>query len=352
MESSENKNKSITIAIDAMGGDHGLQTTVSGAAKALSRNPNLHFLMFGDELELKRMIALNVNLSNASEIIHTDKVVGARDKPSAALRGGEGTSMRMALEAVSSGKAQVAVSGGNTGALMALAKSTLRTLPGIHRPAIASVFPSASGETIMLDLGANVLVEAEHLVQFALLGALFAKVHMGIQRPSIGLLNVGSEPSKGPDHVRMAAQILSQVEMPANYHGFVEANDIMASTVNVVVSDGYAGNIALKASEGMAKFTGRLFKESLAGDPLSKLGAALSFFGLRRFKSKLDPRMHNGGVFLGLGGLCVKSHGGSDAFGFSTAIGLAAEVAGAGYIDQLAQELANLASQNDSLLRV
>lgn len=344
--------KQITIAIDAMGGDHGLDSTIAGTEIAFAEDKNLKFLFFGDELELERRLSGNPDLRKASTIVNSDKIVGANDKPSAALRNASGTSMRMAIEAVSEGKADVVVSGGNTGALMALTKSVFRTLSGIHRPAIASVFPSMTGETIMLDLGANVLVEAEHLVHFALLGTLFAKIHFNTQCPTIGLLNVGSEPGKGPDHVRMAAQILSQVDMNADYHGFVEANDITAGTVNVVVSDGYAGNIALKAAEGMARLTGRFFKDALSGDILSRIGAILAFFGLRRFKRSVDPRLYNGGVFLGLGGLCVKSHGGSDALGFSNAIKLAAEVAGADYIERLSEELSKLAAQNDGLLRI
>lgn len=344
--------ESLTIAIDAMGGDHGPETTIPGAARALAAIPDLKFLLFGNELRLGRLLSKHAVLARASQVVHTDREIGARDKPSAVLRGAEGTSMRLALEAVKDGRAAAAVSGGNTGALMALAKSVLRSLPGIHRPAIASVFPSLTGETIVLDLGANVLVEAEHLVQFALLGALFARAHAGITVPSVGLLNVGSEPGKGPDHVRMAAQIMSQVEMPARYHGFVEGNDITAGTVDVVVADGYAGNIALKAAEGVGHLSGRIFREEMGRDPLSVAGAALAFFGMRRFKNRLDPRLHNGGVFLGLRGLCVKSHGGSDPVGFSTAVGLATELARADYTEHLAAELANLAAQDDSLLRV
>jgi phosphate acyltransferase len=341
----------LTIAIDAMGGDLGPDVAVPGAARALDARPGTRFVLFGDSLRIERLLAQHPALAAVAEVAHTDRVVAPDDKPSAVLRNAQGTSMRAALEAVAEGRAAAAVSGGNTGALMALAKSVLRPLPGIHRPAIASIFPALTGRTIMLDLGANVLVEAEHLVQFALLGALFARAHTGATAPRVGLLNVGSEPSKGPDHVRMAGQILSQIEMPARYVGFVEGHDITAGTVDVVVCDGYAGNIALKTAEGVGRLTGRFFKDALAGDPLSALGGALAYFGLRRFKRRVDPRLYNGGVFLGLGGLCVKSHGGSDAVGFATAVGLAAGLAAADYTAQLSAELANFAGQDDSLLR-
>lgn len=336
-------NATLTIAIDAMGGDAGPAATLPGAARALAAAPDLAFLLVGDELRIARYLARLPALAGASTVLHTDKAISPGDKPSAALRNGEGTSMRLALEAVADGRAAAAVSGGNTGALMALAKSVLRTLPGIHRPAIASIFPALRGQTIMLDLGANVLVEAEHLVQFALLGALFAQAHTGKTLPSIGLLNVGSEPGKGPDHVRMAGQILAQLPLPGRYKGFVEGHDITGGVVDVVVCDGYAGNIALKTAEGVSSLTGRLFREALTGDPLSALGAALAFLGLRRFKRRVDPRLYNGGVFLGLGGLAVKSHGGSDALGFSTAVGLAAELARARYVQQVAEGLGKLA---------
>jgi phosphate acyltransferase len=225
----------------------------------------------------------------------------------------------------------------------------LRSIPGIHRPAMASVFPTVKGDIIMLDLGANVLVDAENLAQFAVMGALFAKAHKNIAVPTVGLLNVGSEEMKGPDHVRGAAAILSNVTFPGHYKGFVEGTDITAGTVDVVVADGYAGNIALKTAEGVGKMSAEFFKDAIKSDPLAILGGMLAYFALKRFKSKVDPRLYNGGVFLGLGGLCVKSHGGSDALAFSSAVKLAIELAQHGYVKTVVDEINHLMSQESFL---
>jgi len=349
MSQASSHSQSSTIAIDAMGGDHGVLSTISGANMALEAYPNVRFLIFGDEKEIQKQLIHFPSLNKASKIQHTDKAISSEEKPSAALRASKGTSMRLAIEAVKSGQAQAIVSSGNTGALMALAKTVLKTLENIHRPAIASIFPAMDGQTIMLDLGANVLVDSENLVQFAVLGAVFAKIHMGNKSPSIGLLNVGSEKNKGPEHVKGADAILSKVEIPGRYYGFVEGNDITKGTVDVVVSDGYAGNIALKAAEGVGKLSGAMFKKTLTSDPLAMLGGLLAFFALRRMKRKLDPRLYNGGVFLGLNGLCIKSHGGSDAVGFSTAVGLAIELAESDYIAKVANDIDNLMIQDSFL---
>lgn len=337
------------IAVDAMGGDHGPNSVIPGAAMTLKDHPGLKFLIFGDERRIYALLDQYGDLKAASSVIHTDKMIRSDEKPSAALRASKGSSMRMAIEAVKDGNAQAVVSAGNTGALMALAKMVLKPLPGIHRPAIASVFPTKTGETIMLDLGANVLVDAENLVQFAVLGAVFAKVHMNVSVPRVGLLNVGSEEMKGPDHVRGAASILLDVDFPGHYHGFVEGDDITKGTVDVVVSDGYAGNIALKTAEGVGDLTSRLFKKSFTSDPLAMLGGVLAYFALKRAKTQMDPRRYNGGVFLGLNCLCVKSHGGCDPLAFSSALNLAAELAEQGYIDTVAQDINNLMEQESFL---
>lgn len=339
----------ITIAIDAMGGDHGAESAIPGAALINKRHGHVRFIFFGNENIIRPLLEKHKKLSAVSTVYHTDKMVRNDDKPSAALRASKDTSMRLAIECVKSGEADAVVSAGNTGALMALAKTVLRPLEGIHRPAIASVFPSMTGQTIMLDLGANVLVDAENLVQFAVLGSVFAKAHMNVDTPTVGLLNVGSEESKGPDHVRAAASILSEIELPGRYYGFVEGDDITKGTVNVVVSDGYAGNIALKAAEGVGKLISHLTREMFKGNPLAMLGALLSYCSLQSVKKKVDPRRHNGGVFLGLNGLCVKSHGGCDALSFSSAVLLALELAQHGYIKQVSEEINHLMSQ-DSLL--
>ena len=343
------QSKKITVALDAMGGDHGVLSVIPGAAMALEKHPNIHFLLFGDDKEIKKQLINFSDLEKSSTIHHTDKAISSEAKPSAALRSSKGSSMRLAIEAVKGGKAQAIVSSGNTGALMALAKTVLKTLENIHRPAIASIFPALKGQTIMLDLGANVLVDSENLVQFAVLGAVFAKIHTNNNTPSIGLLNVGSEKNKGPEHVKAADEILSKVDIPGHYKGFVEGNDITNGSVDVVVSDGYAGNIALKTAEGVGNLSGQLFKKTLKSDPLAWIGGALAFFALQRFKKKLDPRLYNGGVFLGLNGLCIKSHGGSDAIAFSTAIGLAIELAESNYITKVADDLDNLMTQDSFL---
>lgn len=339
--------KAVTLALDAMGGDFGPSVVVPGAARFLRDHSNLTVLFFGDESQINLYLDKSPALKAVSTVIHTDKKVDNHDKPSSALRKSKGTSMRLAIEAVAEGRADAVVSAGNTGALMAMAKLILRPLEGIHRPAIASIIPAPDGDTIMMDMGANVLVEAENLVQFALLGSLFAKAHKGdlIEKPSVGLLNVGSESSKGPDHIKGAADLLSTLSFPGRYVGFVEGNDILNGPVDVIVTDGYAGNIALKTMEGTAKTVGSMLKNTLKSDPLAILGSALAFFAISRFKKKADPRLYNGGVFLGLNGLCVKSHGGTDALGFSSAITLAHQLANAGYIDQVRFEIEKLVEQ-------
>lgn len=342
-------NQTITIALDAMGGDIGPASVIPAAAMVLERHKDVHFLMFGKESAIREQLSNFKELEARSTIHHTDKFIANDEKPSAALRAGKGSSMRLAIEAVRDGQAHAIVSAGNTGALMAMAKIVLKSAPGIHRPAIASIFPTQGTDTIVLDLGANVLVDAENLAQFAVLGAIFAKVQKKLSSPSVGLLNVGTEDTKGPDHVRAAADILSRVEIPGQYFGFVEGTDIMKGTVDVIVSDGYAGNIALKATEGTGKFVSTVFKQSMKGDLLAMIGGLFSFGALKRFKNRMDPRLYNGGVFLGLNGICVKSHGGSDDVGFASAIFLACRLARQGYIKQVTDEINHLMSQDSFL---
>lgn len=339
----------ITLAIDAMGGDHAPKAPLHGAAAILEEFPDIQFLIFGDENKIGFLLKDLPDLKARAKIIHTEKAIQDHDKPSSALRNGKGSSMRMAIEAVEKGAADAVVSGGNTGALMAMAKMILKMVPGLHRPAIASQFPTLNGMTVMLDLGANVLVDAENLVQFAVLGSVFAKTQSGMERPSVGLLNVGSEESKGPDHVRMAGSVLSSVQFPGVYKGFVEGNDIPMGTVDVVVSDGYAGNIALKTAEGMGKLSGQYFKNALNAGILARIGSLFAAPSLSRLKKQIDPRHYNGGVFLGLNGICVKSHGGSDEIGFASALRMAVHMAEKGYIKTIAADISKLMSQEDFL---
>ncbi len=350
MSGQENNNK-IIIAIDAMGGDFGPVEIIPALDLVCHGRPDIFFLIFGDQTKINTYLSKCPVLKNCSEIRHTDKIVQNDEKPSAALRNSKGTSMRLAIEAVKSGEAAAVVSAGNTGALMAMAKMVLKTAPGVHRPAIASVMPGLEKDTVMLDLGANLLVDSENLVQFALLGATFARAYkkMGNEKPSIGLLNIGSEDMKGPDHIRGAAEILSKVEFPGTYYGFVEGDDITKGTVDVIVCDGYAGNVALKTAEGVGKYIKHHINDAFTSNPFAMLGALFAYFSLRKLKRQTDPRLYNGGVFLGLNGICIKSHGGADALSFSSAVIKAVRLARAGYVEHIAQDISDLTSQETFL---
>ena len=286
MEQSSQPNKGVTIAVDAMGGDYGVSSSIPGAALALKANPNMHFIFYGHQGSIESRLKKYSVLKTVSRIYHTDQTISSDEKPSVALRSSKDSSMRLAITAVKNGEADAVVSSGNTGALMALSKVVLKSISGIHRPAIASVFPTETGRpTVMLDLGGNVLVDAENLVQFAVMGAAFAKAHRpGLDKPQVGLLNVGSEAMKGPDHVRGAAAILSQIDFPGHYAGFAEGNDITKGNFDVIVTDGYAGNVALKTAEGVSKFSSRMFKNALKSDPLAILGAILAYPSIQRAK--------------------------------------------------------------------
>ncbi|MGH1377294.1 MAG: phosphate acyltransferase PlsX [Alphaproteobacteria bacterium] len=355
--SDQNTLDTVNIAIDAMGGDFGPKVIIPALEMVLDGRPEVSFLIYGDEVEIKKHLKKHPKLTDHVKIFHTDKMVKNDDKPSAALRASKGSGMRMAIEAVKSGEADAVVSAGNTGALMAMAKIVLKTIPGIHRPAIASVMPGLNGDTIMLDLGANVLVDADTLVQFAVLGSVFARANKtrnddGVQndiRPTVGLLNIGTEDTKGPEHVRAAGEILSRIDFPGEYKGFVEGNDITKGDVDVIVSDGYAGNIALKTMEGVGHLVRTYLKESFRSNTLSKIGAFFAYFALKNLRKRMDPRRYNGGVFLGLNGVCIKSHGGADALGFSSAVILAARLSRKGYIAQISHDISSLTDQEDFL---
>ena len=271
-----------------MGGDFGPSIVIPGAARFYKNHPDLSLLLFGDEVKITAELKKFPELQSVSRIIHTDKIIENDDKPSAVLRKSKGTSMRMAIEAVSKGEAAAVVSAGNTGALMALAKLILKSLPGIHRPAIASLMPTPTGgASVMLDMGANLLVDAENLVQFAVLGSIFAKNHSpSTAKPTVGLLNIGSEESKGPDHIKGAAAILNNIDFPGRYTGYIEGNEILSGKVDVIVTDGYAGNIALKTMEGTAKTIASMLKKTLTSDPLAIIGTLFAFFAFKRFKKK------------------------------------------------------------------
>ena len=333
---------SITIALDAMGGARAPDMVLRGAEMALRRHPGLHYMLFGEETVIRPLLAKMPSLAAAVELHHTSEMVMDDDKPSVALRAGRQSSMRLAIDAVAEGLADGVVSAGNTGALMAMAKFALKTLPGIDRPAIASFFPTQRGESVMLDLGANVECDADNLVQFALLGDAFARTVLGLVEPTIGLLNVGSEDQKGNDAVRAASLRLRGALSPIRFYGFIEGDDIAAGTVDVVVTDGFTGNIAVKTAEGTAK----LFSEFLAGAFRHSLSARVGYLfarnALRKLHMRIDPRRYNGAVFLGLRGIAVKSHGSTDALGFAHAIGVAVDMQVNGFLDKIRLDLARL----------
>jgi len=333
-----------TIALDAMGGDFGPDVIVPGAAQALEKIEGTKFIFFGDEKKITPVLAKHPKLKAVSSIVHTEKKIASSDGISAAIRASKDSSMRLAIEAVKEGRAGSVVSAGNTGALMALSKMILKTLPGIERPAIASIFPTMSGPTVMLDLGANLECDADVLVQFALLGAVYARVVMGIENPSVGLLNVGTEDMKGHEEVRAAAAILSGVKFHGRYHGFIEGNDITKGTVDVVVTDGFTGNVALKTAEGVGKLTSHFLKEAFKSSPLAMIGYFLASGAMKKLKGRLDPAKYNGGMFLGLDGVAVKSHGGSNIEGTANAILVAANLVKNGFNARVAQEIAQAAA--------
>ncbi len=327
-----------------MGGDHAPDMVIEGAALARERAPNLSFILFGDEARIASLMAKQEALAQVSEIRHTDQFVSNDAKPSQALRSGRSTSMRLAVDAVRGGDAAGVVSAGNTGALMAMAKVVLRTMPGIDRPALMSFFPTIRGESVMLDLGANIDSDANNLVQFAVMGEVFARTVLGLDQPTVGLLNVGEEELKGNEAVKTAHAILRQADLPMRFHGFVEGDDIPKGTVDVVVTDGFSGNIALKTAEGTAQLYSRFLSEAYKSSPLARIGYLFARNAVAKLKLRVDPRRYNGAVFAGLNGIAVKSHGSTDALGFATAIGVAADMAANNFLDRVKQEFEALAA--------
>ncbi|MBX9758977.1 MAG: phosphate acyltransferase PlsX [Beijerinckiaceae bacterium] len=319
----------VRIALDAMGGDHGPGVIAPGAAMALRRNPALRFLMFGDEAAVRPAVEAHPELAARTTIIHAPVSIRMDDKPSQALRKGRrSSSMWMAIEAVKKGEADAAVSAGNTGALMAMAKICLRTMATVDRPALAARWPTARGQSVVLDLGASIGADAQHLVDLAIMGAALARILLGVERPSVGLLNVGVEEIKGIEEVKAAGRILREADFPhMNYLGFVEGDDLGKGTADVVVAEGFTGNIALKTAEGTAKLISGFLKEAMNSTLMSRIGYLFAKGAFDSLKERMDPRRFNGAVFLGLEGIVIKSHGGADALGFSGAIDIAHEMA-------------------------
>lgn len=337
--------KNLTIALDAMGGDDAPAVVIQGADIARERYPQARFLLFGREPGIKPLLEARPALVRVSEIVHTDGVVGAEDKPGHALRRRRDSSMAQAIAAVRDKSADVVVSAGNTGALMALAKFSLRTLQDIDRPALASLMPTYRGESVMLDLGANAECNAENLVEFAVMGAAFARAVLGLERPSVGLLNIGEEELKGNEIVRDAAATLRNSSLPLDFTGFLEGDKIGAGAVDVVVTDGFTGNVALKTAEGTAKLIARLLEDAFRSSLPAKLGYLLARPGLGGLKAHLDPNNHNGAVMLGLTGLVVKSHGGANANGVATAIGVAVDMVRHDLIHLITEDLMGVAPE-------
>ena len=325
-----------------MGGDAAPRMVISGANIARRRFPDVRFLMFGREAEVAPLLIKMKRLKAVTTLIHTDDVVSSEEKPSVALRTGHQSSMRLAINAVHEGNADGVVSAGNTGALMAMAKFVYKTLPGVDRPAIAAFFPTMRGESVMLDLGANISCDAKNLVDFAVLGNAFARCVLGVLQPSYGLLNVGSEEIKGHESLHEASAILRQTDLPGDFVGFVEGDDITKGTVDVIVTDGFTGNVALKTAEGTAKLIGEYVKRTFKSSLIAGLGYLLARPALRKLRKRLDPRRYNGAIFLGLNGITVKSHGGADALGFAQAIGVAIDMKRHGIIEKTKSDLAAL----------
>lgn len=332
---------SLIIALDAMGGDFGPEVVVPGAEISAIRHPSIRFLVYGDEARIKPVLEKHPKLSGRVDVIHTTHVISMDDKPSQAIRRGKGSSMWMALEAVREGRASVAVSAGNTGALMALYRLLLKPLGDIERPAIAAMWPTIKAESIVLDVGANIGASSKQLCDFALMGAGMARALFHIERPTVGLLNVGVEEIKGADEVKEANRLLKECgsALPFDYRGYVEGDDIGLGKVDVVVVEGFAGNIALKTAEGTARQIGTWLREAMTSSMLSKMGAMLAQGGFRALKRKMDPRRVNGGTFLGHNGVAIKSHGGTDALGFASAIDLGYDMAANGLVTRLAGDL-------------
>ena len=340
---------SLVIAIDAMGGDHGPAVTVCGAGLLLDERAHLFFQFHGDEARINAELARLPKLKSRSVVIHTDQAVAMDEKPAQAIRR-RNTSLANAIHAVKSGEAKAVISAGNTGALMALSKMILKMMTDdLERPAIGCSWPNKKGFGTVLDVGANVTSDARQLIEFALMGAAFHRAVRGVEKPSIGLLNVGSEDVKGHEEVREAHKLLRENTLGLNYHGFVEGTDLCEGTVDVVVTDGFTGNVALKTAEGTARFIKDMLRGAFKSSPIAMLGAFLAAPALKAMAKRIDPGTGNGGPLLGLRGIVIKSHGGADARAFSNAIRVGLSLAASDYerdiVESLAQFSQSLAEQ-------
>lgn len=309
----------LVISIDAMGGDNSPRVVVEGIALAAKKNPDINFLLFGDEAKVNPILNTYPNLKKVCEVRHCPEMVRNDDKPSQVIRN-RNTSMYMAIDAVRKGDAQAIVSAGNTGALMAISKLVLKTIQKIHRPAIVSIMPHRTGKYVMLDLGANTECSAINLAEFAMMGEILARHALGISRPKVALLNIGTEEMKGKEEIHQAAQMIKNSRMNIDFIGYIEPHEIPNGVADVIVTDGFTGNIALKSIEGTAKLVVRLLKDAIKRSFMAKLGIPFMLGVMLKVRKTMDPRLYNGAMFVGLNGLSVKSHGGTDALGFSVAV--------------------------------
>ncbi|MBL4537053.1 MAG: phosphate acyltransferase PlsX [Oceanicaulis sp.] len=342
----------LVLSIDAMGGDDAPEIVVDGVAHFLKgRKRAVRFILHGDEAQIKPLLARHEGLAKVCDIRHSDTEVDMSAKPSEAVRRARGSSMWNAVLSVKEGEAQVAVSAGNTGALMAISKVILRMKKGVHRPAIAASWPAPQGFSTVLDVGANVDCSPSQLVEFAVLGEAFHRAVHGEKNPTVGLLNVGQEELKGDQTIRDADALIRQAELDLDYRGFIEGDDISAGTTNVVVTDGFTGNVALKTAEGTARLVGGWLREALTSSLIAKIATGLLSLGaLNQLRAKMDPRNVNGGVFLGLNGVVVKSHGGTDALGFATSLRIALEMADSRFLSEIERNLERLSElQTDNV---
>ncbi|MXP09085.1 phosphate acyltransferase PlsX [Pseudoblastomonas halimionae] len=337
------------IAIDAMGGDEGVRVMIDGAALARRRHDRFQFLLVGDEERIRAALEDHPNLAAASEILHAPEAIAGDEKPSKAIRRAKTTSMGMAINAVKQGKAGAAVSAGNTGALMAMSKLALRTMPGIDRPALSALLPTLGDhDVLMLDLGANTECDARNLVQFAIMGAAYFRIATGVEEPRVRLLNIGTEETKGTGELQDAATRLKEVseDLAISFEGYVEADKINRGEVDVIVSDGFSGNIALKAVEGAARFVTDLLRRAFTSSLRSKFGFLVSRPATELLKHSLDPNNHNGAVFLGLNGVVVKSHGSATAIGVANAVALTARLLEEDLTKRIEADLARLGEES------
>ena len=331
----------LVISIDAMGGDNSPKVVIEGLSLAHKRNPDIRFLVYGDEKKVTEEMDKFPSLKEVCQVFHTEEFVHNEDKPSHVIRN-RATSMYQAVEAVKKGEAQAVVSAGNTGALMAISKMLLKTIQKIHRPAIISIMPHQNGKYVMLDLGANTECSGINLAEFAIMGNIFAKHALGFENPRVALMNIGAEEMKGKDEIHVAAHIIKNTHLNMNFIGYIEPHDIPKDKADVVVADGFSGNIALKTIEGTFVLIMRMFKEVIKKSFLAKLGIPFMLGAMKKLKSKMDPRLYNGAMFVGLNGLSVKSHGGTDAFGFSIAVENAAKLVRKDFVSAIRKELENI----------